>query len=738
VLTVAVGRDFATVRTEDQWRRSAHEGTSLRLPEAEVQLSWHDDEAGDSKPGPPLGAGLAFDGNCRLYHSLPAADRVERVLWAAGDPLQPSAPAPAPMDLFEAVPPPVRGDFHPADPPPGAVREPRGLAVDQDDRLYVAETGRGRVLVFDLWTHRLLRQVPLGAGGAAGPRPVALANRGRTVYVVTAGPAGVLRLEARTGPVPVPLPATITRPSRLAIAPDGGLVILEDAGKVGARVVSLDDPSLAVRVDHATDVAFDGAGNLVVARGPGADFLRFRIAAAALDALPPLKARGYDGLGIVRTPDGRIGFWTARGPRNAVAARLRYTAVGRVTTFRLDSGAYQTAWGRLFLDACIPRDTEVHAYCVADDEPPDGPTLPRTPPENTVQATLARPDLSPPMPPRAFVPAAGAAGQALHRRETGREQPWARPGPGEEFATYEAPILAGPGRFLWVTLELRGNTRSSPRVRALRVEYPTHDYLRRLPKTFSRDERSASFLARYLALFEGTLGELGARAEERRALLDPRGAPAEVLPWLAGFLGLVLDERWPARTRRTMIAEAAWLFRFRGTLPGLKRFLEIYTETDVILLEEFRLRGLGGAVLGGAGELVSSSVLGAGFRVGGAVGEAAPTVAAGTLDDAFRAHAHRFAVIIPASLDAEGLAVVRHILDLHRPAHTLVEVCTVDAGLRVGVRCLVGITSLVGRGEGFAPVQVGGSVLGRGAIVGRPEVGLRVGGGALGGDSRIG
>lgn len=773
---MSVPRPFSLVGTHDQWLRASHERTAL-VGDA-VQLGWRTEAAGtdpDPTPFAEPGAGLAFDPHCRLYHSVPDEGRVERLRWSAQDPLRPSDANPAPVDLIAAEASPVRGDFV-LTATPAALAGPRGLAVDVDDRLFVAEAGAGRILVFDLWSERLLRAVDLGA------TPVDLAVCGRTVYALAHGPSGLFALEARAGLRAMPWPAPLGAGARLAMSPCGGLYLLEAAGTASARVWRYrgGEAPEAVRfptavpgattehVPFATDLEFQpasavpdlpGAANrpvLVVACRPGEDFRRFLLESGAATELPPLKARGYDGLGIVSTPDGRIGFWTRRSPgppadrgvfRHAVAGRLRFERAGAVTTFRLDSGEFQTFWGRVFLDACIPRDTSIRVRCVATDEPPDEPPVPRQPPTNS-PAPPPHPELSPPLPPVSVAQQlAAAARQELHRRETGRELPWVRRPADDPFETYETPVLAEAGRYLWVRLEFEGNTRTTPRLRAVRAERPTHDYLRRLPQVFSRDDAAASFLRRYLALFEGFLGELEGKADARHVLLDPRSAPPEILPWLAGFLGLTLDERMARAprpggrledVRPTLVSEAARLFRFRGTVAGLRRFLEIYLGVSPILIEKFRVRGLGGALLGDATGPVSNSVLGAGFRVGGAVGQADAVASGASSEDAFRTHAHRFTVMIPARLSEEALAVVGQILEVHRPAHTLVDVCTVGSGMRVGRGLHVELTSIIGRTGGFQPYRAGDVFLGRGSMVGRPVAGVVPAASRLGQDTRVG
>lgn len=738
-------RPFALLSDGDQWVRASYDGVFLDQSAGIIGLSWTTATLDAGGASPPLGAGLAFDAECRLYHTRPADGRVERMRWAAAAPLEPDADLPAPVDLISGEPAESLGDFaSAASLPPLAA--PRGVAVDVNDRLFVSESGHDDIIIYDLWSRRLIRTVAF----ASGAMPTDLAAHGMTVYAVLAGAKRVVRLTARGGPDDVIVPAGCMSPSRVAISPSGTIAVLSDSGTPAAHVWFTSDDR--VHDDFAeplaTDLEWESDGVLVLARQAGADFRRYQVSAGQRAECGPLRARAYDGIGIVATPeetpprrDGscpstytsrRIAYWTGHGLRNAVAARLEYQPRGRLTTYRLDSGEYQTVWGRLFLDACVPDGTEIRVAFATADEVGDEALLARTPPANIGVATVHRPDLSPPMPPISLVPGDADLTHTLHRRESGRELPWAQPAPEDAFETYEAPIDAPAGRFLWITLELHGTSRASPRVRCLRAEHPSHDYLRRLPKTFSRDPALAAFLLRYLGIFEGFLGEIEARAADRDVLLNPLATPDDALPWLASFLGLILDERWataprPGGTtedaRRAVIERAAWLFRFRGTVPGLRKFIELYVGVPVVILEMFRLRGVGAGIVGDTTAPFANAVLGAGFRVGGSIGEAdaASSPIEGSADDAFRTHAHRFTVIIPAALDATQIDVVRHILELHRPAHTIFDLCTVGAGMRVGRGLHAGLTSVIGRTGDFQTLQIGATALGRDAIVGRPE-----------------
>lgn len=719
--------NFAMIHTEDQWRRVAHQNTSLAAEKGVVQLAWEMEARAEIPADLPAPAALAFDPWCRLYRSIPEEGQVFTLRWGEAGPRDEE-----PMPLFQTER-RQAGEFTLDDAADLTLKGPLGLAVDDEGRLFVAETGRRRILIFDLIDRRLLRRIqfdqPPGDLATDGTRVLALLSASRELAV----------FDARMGPRIEKLPPSVTQPSRLAVSPDGDLFVLDAGGQEQALVVPLARPDEWIAVPYATDLEFATDGTLVVARAPGQDFRRFRIQPGAQWELPYLRARHYDGRGIVRTPDGIIGFWTAKGFAHATLARVRYVPQGRVTSFRLDSGKFQTVWGRMFIDACIPKGTSVRAYCLVLDEPPEAVDLLLcTPPANTLAVTIHRPDLSPPMPPETLVSNIRTL-QSFHRRAQGREFPWMCPTVQEPFETYEAPVIGAAGRYLWVVLELHGTSSRTPRIKSLRVEYPSHDLLQRLPRLYSHDVTAADFLRRYLAILEGGVRELDLNAMARHILMDPVAAPEQVLSWLAGFIGLILDERWPLRVKRELIKSGIWLFRFRGTVMGLKRFLEIYLGRAVTIIEHFKVRGLGGAFVGEEDALASRAILGSGFRIGGRLGEQEQaSITDQSIEDAIQTHAHRFSLVIPQSLDQEQKEIIEHILEIHRPCHTLYDICTADAGMKAGVSLYVALTTIVGRLAGFDQLQVGSSVLGRRHILGRPQSGTRPGSSRLGDDSRVG
>ncbi|OQY24158.1 MAG: hypothetical protein B6I34_03890 [Anaerolineaceae bacterium 4572_32.1] len=106
-------------------------------------------------------------------------------------------------------------------------------------------------------------------------------------------------------------------------------------------------------------------------------------------------------------------------------------------------------------------------------------------------------------------------------------------------------------------------------------------YLAYLPALYHDDE----FLARFLMLFESFWAPIERQIDHLSFYLDPKLTPPDFLPWLASWLDLTLDERWPEEKQRQMMCAAVPLYRKRGTKRGLQEYLELYTGVKPQIVE---------------------------------------------------------------------------------------------------------------------------------------------------------
>lgn len=736
--------DFAMIAGTDHWLRVSHHNTSIDLTQGIVQLAWQHaalyGSQAEFSEEPLSPAGLTFDPWCRVYHSVPEEDRIERLLWM--DKRYPERAKP----LFNPLP-PVLGDFE-SSRPLSEVSYPQGLAVDRKGRLFVADSAHQRILIFDLTENTLIRSLNLEG------QPRAMCCDGKTVIAVVQSTqtkhSHLLQFDARSEAQALPVaPLNETTPTLLhgvTVDQTGRVFVLCRANTAEAFIWAIDGQNEALYVPYASAVLALENQQIVVARAANSDFLRFRLTPQELSELPHLQARHYDGRGIALDPLGKVAYWTAKGVMHATVAQLKYVNQGRVVCFRLDNQEIQRRWGRIFIDACMPVGTYLKLGFIVSDESETGPQMHAQAPVNVAEFELTRPDLTPPL-PSVLSTNSLQVEQKLHRRSQHRELPWSFT--NEQWRTYEAPVSAPAGRYLWLVIDLYGKSNVSPKIKNIRVEYPAIDMLRRLPRVFGEQGAASDFLQRYLSLLNTNFDELDRRSVERQRLLDPLSTPEALLPWLSSLLGMELDNRWSETAKRQILQQAMWLFKYRGTVAGLKRFIEIYLERNITLIEHFQVRGLGGAFVGESDALASNSILGAGFRIGGKLGASSTSAnhtewlttkdqAPVSLIDSITQHAHRFSVIVPVILSAEQRAVIEHILDIHRPAHTLFDICAVDSGMRIGTGLHLGMTSVVGSSSGFGQIQIGHSILGQTDVLGQAKGGMTVGNSVAGLDSRVG
>jgi phage tail-like protein len=82
---------------------------------------------------------------------------------------------------------------------------------------------------------------------------------------------------------------------------------------------------------------------------------------------------------------------------------------------------------------------------------------------------------------------------------------------------------------------------------------------------------------RFTAALDVVLAPVLATLDSSHAYVDPLLAPLDFVEWLAEWVGVELDASWPEARQRALVARAADLFAWRGTVRGVSEAVAIYT-----------------------------------------------------------------------------------------------------------------------------------------------------------------
>jgi phage tail-like protein len=121
-------------------------------------------------------------------------------------------------------------------------------------------------------------------------------------------------------------------------------------------------------------------------------------------------------------------------------------------------------------------------------------------------------------------------------------------------------------------------------VTALRSPHPVGDLL---PGVYAEDD----LLQRFVSAFDEVLAPVFGVLDCFDAYLDPALAPADFVDWLAHWVALsselepALADEWSPDRRRTLVARAVDLHRWRGTRRGLVMLLEAVTGGQVEVVD---------------------------------------------------------------------------------------------------------------------------------------------------------
>ena len=601
-----------------------------------------------------------------------------------------------------------------ADPPPG-------LAVDADGDIYrVDDNGILTIVRCDSSSVPLLCE----PGILAQPVGLALDRRG---YLHIADPAArrVVVLNPDSGSVPAILAGggpvgLLEEPIDVAISPSGFVYIADrKAGCIAVfsaafrPLASFPTAAAPGKAPQPIAVMIGDDGNLLVADAflprlltytPGGE----RLADVDLSTLISPLAGGDLAMGVLnRAYGGQMPLFLAGTcgpcgvPDDDIGARLaevhralrllaqslgrRFEPSGSFISRALDGGRPGVSWHRIEVEfnGDPPAGTQVLIETFSSDTPLPGSPVWSAPRDATGALIPCTPDVC------------------------------------------EQLVQSPRGRFLWLRATLLApDGTGTPSISAIRAYYPRVSYLDLLPIAYRRDPEAAGFLDRFLALFEHVFTGIEDSYVNFSRELDPDAAPLEVIDWLAALVDLAFDPSWPLDRRRALVDEAISLYRTRGTIAGIERYVEIYTGIRPEIVEGWLERPVRPTFLGRAG-----AVLGCGSPLLGC----AASQAIVPDDQLWALYAHRFTVFvyIPNPCDtAVTLAAVNRIIEVNKPAHTVHRLEATYAAARVGVQSRVGLDFVLGAATA-AGTRLGGNdggmgnagVLGVDSVLGarRPE-----------------
>lgn len=361
-------------------------------------------------------------------------------------------------------------------------------------------------------------------------------------------------------------------------------------------------------------------------------------------------------------------------------SKTEFALTGSYISKVLDSKQFQCHWHRIALDIEQPEKTRFVVHYVASD--------------NLIKAEQIRPEQW-----QSFINSSShIINDALFENAT--------------------------GRYLILKFEFFGDGLSSPSINSVRVYFQRDSYLRYLPATYQEDARGKDFLERFLSLYESMSLEIDEKISNILQYFDADVQGKEFLDWLSSWLDIMIDENWPQSKQRTLLKESFALYKYRGTQKTLRRVIEIFTDSNVAIIEHWNLHPpmiLNQAAIVGINSFVGSK------RTQRLIIEETSRIGEFTLDEQkdspeapFAKHAYDFTILADTSTltGTDYLKTLNRLIEAEKPAHTRYFLRTTGtAEATLGTHSLLGIDTVLGKGP--QPMRIGiNSRIGKETLVG--------------------
>lgn len=154
----------------------------------------------------------------------------------------------------------------------------------------------------------------------------------------------------------------------------------------------------------------------------------------------------------------------------------------------------------------------------------------------------------------------------------------------------DALLFGVTGRYLWLKIEFRDTEWEKSGIGGLRIYFPKHTWLCYLPEIYGQDAKSASFLERYLGIFQSLYEDMTEWIEGMPGLLEPSDKEEHMLYELADWLGIEETGLWDKEQLLYLVKNAGRMNRQRGTVENLKELVWLYTGRRPYIVEYHQIR----------------------------------------------------------------------------------------------------------------------------------------------------
>ncbi|MEG2511638.1 MAG: phage tail protein [Acetivibrio sp.] len=147
------------------------------------------------------------------------------------------------------------------------------------------------------------------------------------------------------------------------------------------------------------------------------------------------------------------------------------------------------------------------------------------------------------------------------------------------------------GRYLWFQIRLLAQGEASPEIYKIKMYFPKESWMQYLPEIYQREKKSASFVERYLGIYQSIYEDMTEKINNATSYFDFEAVNGELLQWLASWINIDDSYIWTDKQLHELLLHGMEWYRMRGTTSYLLEVVKLYTGRTPYIVESYQIEG---------------------------------------------------------------------------------------------------------------------------------------------------